>query len=375
MRLPRACSAALVAFAFLAAACESADEAPPPATPQNDEVAPLAPAPASAATDPSAADANGMYASGEYALGEDPDSYDDNDPSALTDFRQTLAPYGTWSDDPTYGTVWSPSPGVVGADFTPYVTAGHWDYDDDYVWVSDYDWGWAPFHYGRWVYMDGRGWGWIPGRTYRGAWVGWGVDDGWGYVGWYPLAPPFFWFGGVAVGYGFAIGPRWNYCPHGAVFAPSLGGRVLAGPTVNAVAARVHPLGTTLSGEPAHGPAPAKLGYSAAQVPHASGAGAAGLARAQSFARPSTAVAQGGHAATRGSFGAMAGGSRGGLTSGSAALGGRRPTTLAPANQPKKRPSTTGEGAPHVGSHGSFHGGGFHGGFHGGGGGHGGGHR
>ena len=164
-----------------------------------------------------------MYASPEYTLGEDTDAYDDNDPSALTDFRQTLDPYGTWTDDPTYGTVWVPSQSAVGADFTPYATAGHWVYDDDYVWVSDYDWGWAPFHYGRWVLIDGRGWAWIPGRVYRGAWVGWGVDDGYGYVGWYPLAPPFLWFGGVAVGYAFAIGPRWAYCPHGEVFSPVVG--------------------------------------------------------------------------------------------------------------------------------------------------------
>ena len=43
---------------------------------------------------------------------------------------------------------------VVGADFTPYVSAGHWTYDDDYVWVSDYDWGWLAFHFGRWFMYD-----------------------------------------------------------------------------------------------------------------------------------------------------------------------------------------------------------------------------
>jgi hypothetical protein len=29
---------------------------------------------------------------------------------------------------------------------TLYVTGGHWSYDGDYVWVSDYPWGWVPFH-------------------------------------------------------------------------------------------------------------------------------------------------------------------------------------------------------------------------------------
>jgi hypothetical protein len=97
--------------------------------------------------------------------------YDDTDPSALTDFRGALDPYGSWGQDPTYGTVWVPSQSVVGDDFTPYVTAGHWVYDDDYTWVSDYDWGWVPFHYGRWVYGPSFGWGWVPGRRYAPAWV------------------------------------------------------------------------------------------------------------------------------------------------------------------------------------------------------------
>ncbi|MGH7297668.1 MAG: DUF6600 domain-containing protein, partial [Polyangiaceae bacterium] len=258
--------------ALAAMACEPLEEVPPPATPQDQAAAPAR----TAAEAPPVADESGMYASQEYDLGEDPDSYADDDPAALTDFHQTLAPYGTWTDDPTYGTIWTPSPTVVGQDFTPYVSAGHWTYDDDYTWVSDYDWGWAPFHYGRWVYVDGRGWAWVPGRVYRGAWVGWGVDDGWGYVGWYPLAPPFFWFGGVAVGYGFAVGPRWSYCPHGEIFSPGLGSRVVAGPSVRAVAARVHPIGA--GGGLERGPAPSRLGFSAGQIPHASGPGAVGLA-------------------------------------------------------------------------------------------------
>jgi hypothetical protein len=126
--------------------------------------------------------------------------YDDTDPTALTSFHSTLEPYGAWTTDATYGTVWVPHAHVVGPEFSPYVSAGHWAYDDDYVWVSDYSWGWAPFHYGRWTYISGRGWGWIPGRTYRGAWVNWRTgDDGYGYVGWAPMAPTYYWNSGVAV--------------------------------------------------------------------------------------------------------------------------------------------------------------------------------
>ena len=61
--------------------------------------------------------------------GGDSAGYADTDPAALTDFHSTLEPYGTWTDDPTYGTVWVPSPSVVGEDFSPYVSAGHWVYD------------------------------------------------------------------------------------------------------------------------------------------------------------------------------------------------------------------------------------------------------
>jgi hypothetical protein len=120
---------------------------------------PEAAPPTAAEAEPPAA-AEDATQSGEVVIGEEPPAgppgeegeYQDTDPSALSDFRSTLDPYGTWTEDPTYGTVWVPSPTVVGSDFTPYVSAGHWAYDDDYVWVSDYQWGWAPFHYGRWVW-------------------------------------------------------------------------------------------------------------------------------------------------------------------------------------------------------------------------------
>src|SRR6185369_1913461 len=126
----------------------------------------------------------------------------ETDPSALADFDQPLAPYGEWIDDPNSGTVWVPREDVVGADFAPYETSGHWALtgDDQWIWVSDYEWGWAPFHYGRWTWIEGRGWAWIPGRVYSPAWVVWrtGEYDGW-YVGWAPAPPRWYWRRGVAV--------------------------------------------------------------------------------------------------------------------------------------------------------------------------------
>ena len=165
------------------------------------------------------------------------DAYEETDPSALTDFHQALDSHGTWVEDPTYGTVWVPNAAEVGPGYTPYSTAGHWAYDDnnDYVWVSDYDWGWAPYHYGRWVDVEGRGWCWIPGRVYRGAWVTWGADDGYGTVGWAPMPPEYVWRGGVAVSYRYEGPARWNYVGRGDVFAPNVGARVLTGPAAAGV--------------------------------------------------------------------------------------------------------------------------------------------
>jgi hypothetical protein len=358
----------------LLVACDPVDSGPPPMNPQNQLAAPPPPPPpgAGAAGDPNAAtDPNGMYASGEYTIGEDADAYDDNDPSALTDFHQTLDSHGTWADDPTYGTVWVPSAGDVGPDFTPYATAGHWTYDNDYTWVSDYDWGWAPFHYGRWVLIDGRGWSWIPGREYRGSWVSWGVDDGYGYVGWYPMAPAFLWFGGVGMAYSFAIGPRWSYCGRGDVFSPVVGTRLVRGAAAAGIAGRVHAL-PSVNGMASHSPEPSKLGFSAAQIPHATGAASVGLAKAQQFSRASTATAAGAHPPSHAATASMtSGGGRPSLTGGSAAsgmTGGRAmtpsagmqnhaPTTTQPSQ--KKKPTTEPQAAPRAG-HGGHSGGGHH---------------
>jgi len=125
-------------------------------------------------------------------LGPDNDiaqSYDDGyDPQAYTQFQGDLAPYGSWSNDPTYGNVWSPYSTTVGADFVPYASCGHWLMSEyGWTWVSDWNWGWAPFHYGRWITIAGRGWSWIPGTMWGPAWVSW--RSGHGYVGWSPLPP------------------------------------------------------------------------------------------------------------------------------------------------------------------------------------------
>ena len=103
------------------------------------------------------------------------------------DFYNNLAPYGQWIEDAKYGYVWSPD---VDGGFRPYFTNGHWamtQYGN--TWISDYLWGWACFHYGRWIFDTYYGWLWVPGKDWGPAWVMW--RSGVGYFGWAPLEPSF----------------------------------------------------------------------------------------------------------------------------------------------------------------------------------------
>ncbi len=310
----------------------------------------------------------------QQAAPQQADSYTDTDPSALTDFHSTLDTHGQWVEDPAYGTVWSPNAAEVGSDFSPYETAGHWAYDDsDYVWMSDYDWGWAPFHYGRWVLGD-AGWVWIPGRTYAPAWVYWQTGyEGWPYVGWGPAYPGYIWRGGVAVGY-VAVAPaaHFYYCAQGAIFAPGIGAAVIVGPQAAVIGSHVGfyggvgvagqvavapaaggmhgavatapaaggsvatapaagAAGAHVASAPAaasfHGPAPASLGIPPQSVPHVP-PGDRNTAMAKNFSKPSTATAMGAHPPAK----AMA------------------------KAAPRPRPSTPSRGASHAGgSHGGGH--------------------
>src|SRR5271155_3302627 len=63
-------------------------------------------------------------------------SHSDADPTALQDFHRALDAHGTWAEDPTYGTVWTPSVAETGPGFVPYVSGGRWVYGDDYAWSS-----------------------------------------------------------------------------------------------------------------------------------------------------------------------------------------------------------------------------------------------
>jgi hypothetical protein len=149
-------------------------------------------------------------------------------------FDAVLSPHGEWVLIAPYGRVWRPHRHVVGIDFMPYVTGGEWVYTD-YGWIFEtrWDWGWVPFHYGRWFYAGGgQGWVWVPDTVWGPAWVEWRA--GGGYVGWAPLPPR------VVVGVQVAP-PVWvfvttRYFPEGRHH-----GRVVIGPREHPATAVIPP--------------------------------------------------------------------------------------------------------------------------------------
>ena len=132
-----------------------------------------------------------------------------------------LDEYGSWKDTPDYGPVWVPT--SVAPDWAPY-TYGNWIWENPWgwTWVDYYPWGFAPFHYGRWVSWGGY-WGWAPGPYWVRPWYApalvawwggprWGFGFGWGWgfgvgfgggFGWCPLGwhEPFFPWYHVSPGY------------------------------------------------------------------------------------------------------------------------------------------------------------------------------
>jgi hypothetical protein len=126
---------------------------------------------------------------------------------------EDLDQYGTWAEAPEYGHVWYPN--QVAADWAPYHD-GSWIWMDPWgwTWVDNSPWGFAPFHYGRWAYVDSR-WGWVPGPAvvtpvYAPALVAFvggggfsvGVSVG-GPVGWFALGPSDVYFPGYHCGHDY----------------------------------------------------------------------------------------------------------------------------------------------------------------------------
>jgi len=114
-----------------------------------------------------------------------------------------LDAYGDWSETPEYGAIWLPR--RVSPDWAPY-RDGRWVWVQPWGWnwVGDEPWGFAPYHYGRWLRYRGT-WAWVPGArvvrpVYSPAMVAWVGSSGASLsfsfntrtgpdVRWFPLAP------------------------------------------------------------------------------------------------------------------------------------------------------------------------------------------
>jgi hypothetical protein len=104
-------------------------------------------------------------------------------------FHDQLAPYGTWVDVPGYGPCWHPDRAIeANPDWRPYYDMGHWsETENGLFWVSDYNWGDIPFHYGRWIRDPGYGWLWVPDYEWGPSWVFWRHAEDGASIGWAPL--------------------------------------------------------------------------------------------------------------------------------------------------------------------------------------------
>ncbi len=234
------------------------------------------------------------------------DVVNDQNPEALTKFRPYLDPYGTWMDDPTYGRVWVPSPSVVGPNFQPYVTNGRWALDEggEWIWVSDYSFGWVVFHYGRWVSTQSAGWAWIPGYQYAPAWVVWRVPTGsYDYVGWAPAPPTFVWYAGFSFWWGYDPYYWWVYCPSPYLFHYHVGYYVATDPYwVNYAANNTRPY-TSASPQPRgansptasshpHGPSLKDARVPTEAIPRERAPSLSPSASSRSFVNPSSSAAR-----------------------------------------------------------------------------------
>lgn len=106
---------------------------------------------------------------------------------------------GEWISETGYGYVWRPTYVVAG--WAPY-RYGRWVWVSPWGWnwIDDARWGFAPSHYGRWAYLRSR-WCWVPGPrhirpVYAPALVAWTGSPGFNVsvsfgsgVGWFPLGP------------------------------------------------------------------------------------------------------------------------------------------------------------------------------------------
>lgn len=124
------------------------------------------------------------------AAGDAPTS--EQAPAANNSFRlfyDKLANDGEWFQTDDHGFVFQPRVAVDDKTWRPY-TDGYWAQTSaGWTWVSNEDFGWACYHYGRWANLVDTGWIWVPGEEWAPAYVSWRVSKDGKRVGWAPLPP------------------------------------------------------------------------------------------------------------------------------------------------------------------------------------------
>ena len=104
---------------------------------------------------------------------------------SIQEFMRDLNAYGDWFTMGEWGWAWQPHD--ISPWWVPY-TEGEWSYTTSGpYWTSYKPYGWAVFHYGRWMLVEERGWVWIPDTTWGPGFVCW--REGKGYLGWAPMPP------------------------------------------------------------------------------------------------------------------------------------------------------------------------------------------
>jgi len=91
-------------------------------------------------------------------------------------------------------------------------------------WIDETPWGWAPFHYGRWVYIDGF-WAWAPGPVvrrpvYSPAMVAFMIRDHDASVRLSVGLPGLWW---VALSWGEPVVPWWRHHKYAAIHVGTAG--------------------------------------------------------------------------------------------------------------------------------------------------------
>jgi hypothetical protein len=132
---------------------------------------------------------------GRVAAAQDLSAFADEPPVTEADIEAALSPNGEWVDVAPLGRVWQPDDEGANDPFVPYTSDGQWLYGA-YGWTFDSNapWGWAAFHFGRWIFITELGWVWTPGAgadavipVWGPAWVTWRTDGD--VVGWVPTPP------------------------------------------------------------------------------------------------------------------------------------------------------------------------------------------